>query len=77
MTLLMSLAHQTARATSLTERELEILKWSAEGKTSADIAAILAMKKRTVDFHIANAVRKMGVCNKIAAVAHAARAGMV
>jgi LuxR family transcriptional regulator len=60
----------------LTPREIEILKWSAEGKTAADIAIILNMKERTVHFHVANAVQKMGVCNKIAAVVQAARGGM-
>jgi DNA-binding CsgD family transcriptional regulator len=60
----------------LTEREIEILKWTAVGKTADDIALILSMKKRTVHFHVANAVQKMGVCNKTAAVVQAALSGM-
>ena len=60
----------------LTVREIEILKWTAEGKTAADIAIILSMKERTVHFHVANAVQKMGACNKTAAVVQAALSGM-
>ena len=60
----------------LTTREIEILKWSAEGKTAADIAIILSMKERTVHFHVANAIQKMGACNKISAVVQAALSGM-
>jgi len=62
--------------THLTPREIEILRWSAEGKTAADIAIILSMKERTVHFHVANAVQKMGACNKISAVVQAALSGM-
>ncbi|MFK7702163.1 LuxR C-terminal-related transcriptional regulator [Pseudomonas caspiana] len=60
----------------LTAREIEILKWTAEGKTAGDIAIILSMKERTVHFHVANAVQKMGACNKTSAVVQAALSGM-
>ncbi|MGP4130849.1 autoinducer binding domain-containing protein [Pantoea tagorei] len=33
------------------QRELEILKWTAEGKTSAEISLILAISQHTVNFH--------------------------
>lgn len=59
----------------LTLREVEVLKWSAEGKTAAEVALILDMKLRTVNFHIASAIRKMGVSNKTSAVVQAARHG--
>lgn len=61
---------------TLTHREIEILKWSAEGKTAGDIAIILSLKERTIHFHIASAIQKMGVCNKTAAVVQAALHGM-
>ena len=60
----------------LTAREVEILKWTAEGKTAGDIAVILSLKERTVHFHMANAIVKMGACNKTAAVVQAALRGM-
>ena len=33
-------------------RELEILKWTAEGKTSAEVAMILSISENTVNFQI-------------------------
>jgi len=68
--------HRYSHRQPLTTREIEILKWSAEGKTAADIAIILSMKERTVHFHVANAVQKMGASNKISAVVQAALSGM-
>ncbi|MFJ3483418.1 helix-turn-helix transcriptional regulator [Pseudomonas sp. NPDC090202] len=60
----------------LTVREVEVLKWSAEGKTAAEVAMILDLKLRTVNFHIGSAIRKIGVTNKISAVVQAARQGV-
>ncbi|GFM83848.1 helix-turn-helix transcriptional regulator [Pseudomonas cichorii] len=65
-----------SHAKNLTHREIEILKWSAEGKTAGDIAIILSLKERTIHFHIASAIQKMGVCNKTAAAVQAALSGM-
>jgi DNA-binding NarL/FixJ family response regulator len=56
---------------ALKERELECLTWSARGKTSPEIAHILALSARTVDFHIENACRKLHVSTRIEAVAKA------
>ncbi|WP_296179151.1 helix-turn-helix domain-containing protein [Pseudomonas sp. UBA1879] len=60
----------------LTLREIEVLKWSAEGKTAAEVALILDVKIRTVNFHIGSAIRKMGVSNKTSAVVQAALHGV-
>lgn len=60
---------------ALTGREVEILKWTADGKSSQDIADILLLSKNTVDFHLKNAVAKMKACNKTAAVVRAAVLG--
>jgi DNA-binding CsgD family transcriptional regulator len=60
----------------LTLREVEVLKWSAEGKTAAEVAIILDLKLRTVNFHIGSAIRKIGVNNKTSAVVHAALHGL-
>ncbi len=43
----------------LNDREVETLTWVARGKTSAEIAQILGLTKRTVDFHIDNARTKL------------------
>jgi DNA-binding response OmpR family regulator len=48
----------------LNEREIETLTWIARGKTSAEIAQILGLTKRTVDFHADNARIKLGVTTR-------------
>jgi DNA-binding response OmpR family regulator len=55
----------------LREREIETLTWSARGKTSEEIAAILGLSKRTVDFHLDNARAKLGVATRTQAVVKA------
>ncbi|KAB8064218.1 LuxR family transcriptional regulator [Janthinobacterium violaceinigrum] len=52
----------------LTEREAEVLRWCADGKTSADISEILNITERTVTFHISNSLQKLDTVNKTAAV---------
>lgn len=59
----------------LSIRETEVLKWSADGKTASDVARILNLSERTVNFHVNTAIKKMGVSNKIAAVVQACRKG--
>jgi DNA-binding CsgD family transcriptional regulator len=56
---------------TLSEREVETLTWAARGKTSAEIAAILGLTKRTVDFHIDNARDKLGVATRVEAAVKA------
>jgi len=55
----------------LSEREVETLTWAARGKTSAEIARILDLTKRTVDFHIDNARLKLGFATRIQAANNA------
>lgn len=61
----------------LTFRELETVKWSAEGKTSAEIGMILNITERTVNFHMANTIKKLNVTNKTAAVVRAFQLGYI
>ncbi|MEB0225101.1 autoinducer binding domain-containing protein [Pseudomonas sp. 10S4] len=61
----------------LSPREVEVLKLSADGKTAYEISRILSLSERTVNFHVHSAIQKLGVCNKIAAVIAAARAGAI
>jgi DNA-binding response OmpR family regulator len=51
----------------MSDREVETLTWAARGKTSAEIAVILGLSKRTVDFHIDNARIKLGATTRIEA----------
>jgi DNA-binding CsgD family transcriptional regulator len=59
------------RKGALTTRELECLRWTALGKTDAEIGTILSISARTARFHIENAKRKLGVSTRIQAVAEA------
>jgi len=52
----------------LNDREVEALTWVARGKTSMEIAQILGLTKRTVDFHIDNARAKLGAATRTEAV---------
>ena len=71
------LQQQVQRDRPLSEREIEVLKWTADGKSAQDIAEILLLSKNTVDFHIKNSIRKLNVPNKTAAVVRAVLMGMI
>ncbi len=55
----------------LTDREIEILRWTADGKTADDIGLILHISSRTVSFHLGNIMLVLGAPNKTAAVSRA------
>ncbi|WKB51107.1 autoinducer binding domain-containing protein [Eleftheria terrae] len=61
----------------LSERETEVLRWTADGKTSNEVADILNISERTVNFHISNAMGKLGASNKTAAAIRAAVLGFL
>jgi DNA-binding response OmpR family regulator len=61
----------------LNDREVETLTWAARGKTSAEIAEILGITKRTVDFHVDNARTKLGAPTRTAAVIKAAAGRLI
>ncbi len=60
----------------LTPREIEVLKWSAEGKTTEDIATILSVSVPTIQCHVTNACKKLDVVNRVQATARAIRWGI-
>lgn len=62
---------------TLTPREKEVLRWSADGKTVPEIGCILTLSKRTVKFHIDNAIVKLNAANKVQAVVKAAAFGLL
>jgi DNA-binding NarL/FixJ family response regulator len=76
------LARSTANAlwpspAALNSRECETLTWAARGKTSSEIATILGLSKRTVDFHADNARVKLGATTRIEAAIRAASSRMI
>jgi DNA-binding NarL/FixJ family response regulator len=56
----------------LNDREIDTLTWVARGKTSAQIAEILELSKRTIDFHLDNARVKLGAATRTQAAIKAA-----
>jgi DNA-binding NarL/FixJ family response regulator len=62
---------RSPKPAGLSDREVETLTWAARGKTSAEIAQIIGLAKRTVDFHIENARIKLGVSTRIEAAIRA------
>jgi DNA-binding response OmpR family regulator len=56
----------------LNDREIEALTWVARGKTSAQIADIIGVSKRTVDFHLDNARIKLDATTRTQAAIKAA-----
>ncbi len=61
----------------LSRREKECLALAFDGLTAADSAKILACSERTVTYHIANAMRKLQVDNKLAAIERACWYGVL
>lgn len=62
---------------SLTPRELEVLRWTMDGKTAWEIGSILGITERTVVLHLGNASQKLGCTNKHLAVLRALRLGLI
>lgn len=61
----------------LTNRERQVLAWTAEGYSSEAVAARLGLSASAVNYHIANCCRKLGASNKIQAVALAIRGNLL
>jgi NarL family two-component system response regulator LiaR len=61
----------------LTERETEVLRQLALGKSNKEIAADLAIAEKTVRTHVSNILGKLGVTSRTQAVLHAVRTGLV
>lgn len=62
---------------TLTDREIEALTWVARGKSSTDIAVIMSVSERTVNFHIQNVIRKLGVATRVQAAIRCALLGLI
>ena len=84
---LANLAHMTLSAAlrrtncerhpPLSPREVEVLRWMADGKTSEEIALLLSVSVHTVNFHVRNVKTKLQTANKTAAVASAIGLGLL
>jgi len=64
-------AAQAAHPAGLTDREVEVLRLLAEGRTNKEIAAELFLSAKTVSRHLSNIFTKIGVSSRAAATAFA------
>ena len=61
----------TAQPGGLSEREIEVLRLVAIGRTNREIAGELGISERTVDRHVSNIYTKLDVSSRAAATAFA------
>jgi DNA-binding NarL/FixJ family response regulator len=66
-----------ARPGGLTEREVEVLKLVAEGRSNPDIARALVLSQKTVERHLSNIFTKLDVPSRTAAAAYAHDHGLM
>jgi DNA-binding NarL/FixJ family response regulator len=64
-------------ASTLTPRELEVLRLVADGKSNKAIAAELVISERTARTHVSNILGKIGVSSRTQAALLALRSGLV
>ena len=65
------------RRVRLSPRETECLQWVKDGKSGWEIGLILSISERTVEFHIKNAMQKLGVNNRLLACVVALQNGLI
>jgi DNA-binding NarL/FixJ family response regulator len=68
---------ETDEPPNLSPREIEVLEQAARGFTVGQIATRLVLSPRTVETHLGNAYRKLGVGNRVQALARASGLGLI
>lgn len=71
------LAGTAQSAVGLTDRERDVLEELATGKTTKEIARVLFVGEETVKTHLSSVYQKLGVSDRVQAVAAALRSGLV
>lgn len=74
---LMGCESDSQRRRVLSERERDILAWAAEGKSSWEIATILGLSERTVNWHVEQSKKKLDAVTRTQAVIKALRSGEI
>ena len=67
---------RSAKGTSLTKRELEIVALVAEGLTNQEVAERLCISRATVRTHLTSIFHKLGTCNRLKLVVYAYKNGL-
>lgn len=68
---------RTSTPGDLTEREVLILKYVAQGLSNQEIATLLVISERTVRNHVGSILNKLHLANRTQAALYALRAGIV
>ena len=76
-TVLQDLVSSTEVRRDLTERELEVLRLLAHGRTNREIAAELVLSGETVKTHVGNILAKLHLAHRTQAVVHAIKQGLI
>jgi DNA-binding NarL/FixJ family response regulator len=71
------LGEGSVRDEELTPREQEVVKLVAEAHTNKQIAEILHLAEKTVENHRSNAMRKLGMRDRVELVRYAIRRGLI
>lgn len=71
------LAERAMAGGPLSPREIEVLKWIAEGKSNKEIAAVLFISEGTVKTHVLSIHEKLGVGDRTEAVVTAIKRGIL
>ncbi len=66
-----------SREAELTPREQEVVTLVAEAHTNKEIAELLSLSEKTVENHRANAMRKLGMRDRVELVRYAIRRGLI
>ncbi|HJW83101.1 MAG TPA: response regulator transcription factor [Anaerolineae bacterium] len=66
-----------AAKSSLTRREIEVLRLVAAGKTNQETGAALGISEKTVEKHLESVFSKLGVASRVEAAVRAVREGLV
>ncbi len=61
----------------LTSRELEVIRYLAEGRSNKDISDLLYISEKTVKNHISNIFKKLGVNDRTSAAMYAVKKGLI
>jgi DNA-binding CsgD family transcriptional regulator len=61
----------------LSARELEVLRWTAQGKTSIEIGSILTLSDHTINAYMNTAMKKLDCVNRTQLVAKAIRLKLI
>jgi NarL family two-component system response regulator LiaR len=72
-----SIRSNTEITPGLTERELEVIKALAQGKSNKEIARALDISEKTVRNHTSNIYNKLHIFDRTQAVIYAIRQGIV